>query len=208
MLVIRWAKHLFEPAKNGKTGQSSELSSKIDELISAQKEIKVQIEALSAEQSYMRPTLGIWIKATIFSMIALFFICAATSYLVHVAAIDNAAEQLHQQAQANRSQATEDVAETIETLDEALLASPGQKAPSQLFFTETDDSLDTLKDSHNLFDQADKLDSEAFNMQNGSDFTSYVAQIISIISSAILGGIIGWAITQVLITRRKGKLVN
>jgi len=131
---------------------------------------------------------------------SLSIISIATSGIVHISLVNGQVDALHEQAQADRSQTIEAIAEALVPFDQAVaLGARSKRIANQLPLKIDKPVLSIIDNAHNQ--QADSIDIRADAISTSTSFNLYIAEVILVIGSAIAGGTISWAITQFLINR-------
>ena len=126
-----------------------EIVRELDALAVTQDDVSQAVKELSVQHGPPgKRTVGI---ASLIFFASVAVICVATSGVVHISLINGQAETLHQQAQADRSQAIEGIVETLAPFDQAITSRSGtQHATSRLPLVADNTMLTVINSSEKL----------------------------------------------------------
>jgi hypothetical protein len=173
-----------------------DLSLKLDSLITSHQEV-----ILAARMTTARPSLRAKRVAWVIFLTALLFISVATVAIVFISSANGQAEGLREQAQAERSQATEQLVEALAPFSQGITTQLLNK-PGHFPFAFDKSFLTIIGMAEKLERNADALDLQADHLTNTSTPSLYFWNMLLVLGSTVAGGVISWAVAQALIDRR------
>jgi hypothetical protein len=173
-------------------GRDDEISRKLDLLMRGQTEL---VKAINIQLDRIRPSRLAWAQAGFFLIASATLVALSAVWAVNVSTVSSQATTLHEQANAYRTQALENLLPFEEA---GALVTPAQLRHDLADPKRLQLLLSQARIGTKLQDQANKMDVEADQREAKATNSQIEAQIGLAVSSAFLGSILGWMITQLL----------
>lgn len=169
-----------------------EISRKLDLLMQAQTGL---LKAVTVQVERIRPSRLAWAQAGFLLIISAVGASLFAIWTVHASSVSSQVSAMHEQANADRTQALQDL---LPAGDFTALVTTAQlrqdlARPGRLRLLLAQARIGT-----NLQNQADSIDAQADRYEAGTSNSEIEAQIGLTVSSAFFGSVLGWIITQAL----------
>lgn len=183
-------------SRSNEPGHDGEFTRILSEVLESQADVAKLVKKLTVGQDRVKPTRRIWAIAIFAFAISIVMIGLSTARAIQLSSLNSQAMTLHDQAQAERSQI---LSEIVSSLTTGAGSENGQFTHSP----DADGLIPSLLFATNQINQADALDLRADSIGTVGPFEIYFIAITLAVGSAILGGVISWALPQFLVNRRR-----